>query len=123
MLEYILLGALALSMLADLKSAAPGFPEGSLEDRVASSIRVAKDLQQSGDPVGGCVHATLAFHPELVKQRVINAYHPPADVKSAAPGFAAGSVEDQVATCISAGGPVGECVSAVMPWKRDEHPK
>jgi hypothetical protein len=101
MLEYILLGALALSMLADLKSAAPGFPEGSLEDRVASSIRVAKDLQQSGDPVGGCVHATLAFHPELVKQRVINAYHPPADVKSAAPGFAAGSVEDQVATCAS----------------------
>jgi len=74
MLEYILLGALALSMLTDVKSAAPRFPVGSLEDRVASSIRVAKDLQQSGDPVGGCVHATLAFHPELVKQRVINAY-------------------------------------------------
>jgi hypothetical protein len=105
---YVLLGALALPMFADVKSAAPGSPVGSLEDQTATCI-------SAGGSVGACV--AFATNPELLEERVVETYHPSADVKSAAPGFPAGSVEDQVATCIRAGGPVGECVHAVMPWR------
>jgi hypothetical protein len=109
-LTYLFLGALALPMLADVKSAAPGYPVGSLEDQTATCI-------SAGGPVGACV--AFATNPKLLEERVVETYDPPADVKSAAPGFPAGSVEDQVATCIRAGGPIGACVSAVMPWKSD----
>jgi hypothetical protein len=108
----VLLSALALPMFAGVKPAAPGFPVGSLEDQTATCIA-------AGGPVGACVHAVITTNPELITQRVIETYHPPADVKSAALGYAAGSVEDQVATCITAGGLVGACTNAVMPWRAD----
>jgi hypothetical protein len=97
-------------MSAGLKPVAPDFPVGSLEDQVATCI-------SAGGPVGACVNAVIVTNHELVAQRVNETYHPPADVKSAAPGFAAGSLEDQVATCIAAGGPTGECLHAVMPYR------